>query len=296
MKKTILTVKDSALSFLVGFLLYQISVVVITCLALIVYTLCGLDTSEFLPFLNTSLGYMITSLTLYLTMLFVFFFYNKKKDNKIFKKVKTNKILLYISISLTSFLCLYPIITCVDSLLVKCGAKINTLPYSLSTKNYFISLITLVIAPAVCEELLFRGIIFQGLRKHGKIFSITISALMFSIYHMAISQTLYPILIGLLLGVIMYYEENIYYCIAVHMTNNFTSLTLSYFKINLVFNHWTYILLAIILAVVFISLILCFLIRKYKTNEKQPMTKHEKIYLYTSLAIMIVFWIFANFS
>ena len=154
----------------------------------------------------------------------------------------------------------------------------------------------MVIAPAACEELLFRGIIFQGLKQHGKTFAITISSLMFCLYHMAISQTLYPILIGLLLGVIMYYEENIYYCIALHLTNNLTSLTLSYFKINLAFSHWSYIILAIILAIVFISTILYFTIKNNQTSEKQPIEKREKIYLITSLVVMTILWIFTNFS
>lgn len=153
----------------------------------------------------------------------------------------------------------------------------------------------MVIAPAICEELLFRGIIFKGLQKHGKVLSITISALMFSLFHMSISQTVYPILMGMLLAVIMYYENNIYYCIAVHLTNNFLSLTLSYFKINLIFNHWTYILLAIILLAVFLTLILTFTIKNNKNSEKQPISKTNLIILLSSLAIMILFWILVNF-
>ena len=296
MNKTKLTVKDSALSFLVGFLLCQLAVVVVMCLALVIFKSANIDTEQTQAFFNTSIGYLIISLSLYLTMLFVFLFFNRKKENKIFNSVKPIKILLYIFIALASFVCLYPIITCIDSLLVKCGAKINTLPYNLDAKNYFISLITLVVAPAICEELLFRGIIFQGLRKHGKVLAITISSIMFSIYHMAISQTIYPILIGLLLGVIMFYEENIYYCIAVHLTNNFTSLTLSYFNINLAFNHWSYIILAIILLAAFICCIVYFIIKKLHENEKQPIAKNERTYLITSLVIMTIFWIFTNFS
>ena len=296
MNKTKLTVKDSALSFLIGFLLCKFAVAVVMCIALFAFKATKLEITQLTSFFNTGLGFLITSLTLYLSMLGVFLFYNNKKDNEIFKPAKLKKVLIYVCVAVASFLCLYPIITCADSLLIKFGAKINTLPYALTTKNYFLSLISLVIAPAVCEELLFRGIIFQGLRKHGKVLAITISSLMFSIYHMAISQTLYPILIGLILGVIMYNEENIYYCIAVHLTNNFTSLTLSYFKINLVFNHWSYILLAIILAILFISTIIYFIIKNNNSGEKQPITKQEKIYLTTSIVVMAIFWLLTNFS
>lgn len=295
MNSTKLTIKDSALSFLVGFLLYQIGTVAFTCIAMIISKFFNVSVSNFLSFLDDAVGCLLLSFTMYGIMLGVFFFFNRKKENKISQKVSLKKLLFYVLVAITSFLMLYPIVTCIDTLIVKWGLKINTLSYSLSTKNYLVSIISITILPAVCEELMFRGLIFKGLQKHGKIFSITVSALMFCIFHMAISQTVYPILMGLLLGVIMYYENNIYYCIAAHFTNNFLSLTLSYFKINLIFNHWTYILLAIILFVLFLVCIVYFLIRNNKTSEKQPIEKTNKLYLSVSLVVMSLFWILVNF-
>ncbi len=290
---TKLTIKDSALSFLVGFLLCQLSVVVFTCVTMIVYNVCGFEMENFTSFLNEAWGYMISSLGLYSAMLCVFFYFNRKKENQIIQKLKFKKLLFYILIAVVSFLCLYPIIICVDSLLVKCGAEISTLPYSLTTKNYFISLISLVVAPAVCEELLFRGVIFKGLKKYGKNFAIIVSSLMFALFHMSLSQTVYPILIGMLLAVIMFYENNIYYCIAVHLTNNFLSLTLSYFKINLVFNHWSYIIFAFLLLIAFLSIILYFTF-KTSNQEKQKIEKSNKVIFFSCLAIMLIIWIIVN--
>ncbi len=294
MESNKLTIKDSSLSFLIGFLLCQIGVVAVTCTTMMVYTLCGFDMNFFSSFLNKASGYMITALGMYLSMLGVFFYFNRKKENEIFSSTKLKKIMLYILVAIASFLTLYPIINCIDSLLVKCGAKINTLPYTLTTKNYLISLISLVVAPAVCEELLFRGVIFKGLKKYGKTFSILISSLMFSIYHMAISQTVYPILMGILLAVIMFYENNIYYCITVHLTNNFLSLTLSYFKINLIFNHWTYILLAIALLVAFLTITLSLTIKQNNFFEKIKIEKSDKLIFFACLGIMIFIWILVN--
>ena len=119
---------------------------------------------------------------------------------------------------------------------------------------------------------------------------------MFSIYHMSIAQTVYPMLMGLLFGVIMFYENNIYYCIIAHITNNFLTITLYYFGVNLIFNHWAYILLAIILLIAFIGLILFFTLKNNKTQEKQPMNANEKIYLFSSIGIMLLFWILTLFA
>lgn len=296
MNKIKLTIKDSSLSFLIGFLLCQLGVVVATCITLLVYKIFNQDTSSFFAFLSTGVGYLISAMGLYVVMVLVFLFFNKSKDNQIISKASFKKLIIYIGVALSSFIVLYPIITCVDSLLIKMGAKINTLSYELTTTNYFISLISLVIAPAICEELLFRGIIFKGLKPYGKAFSIILSALMFSLFHMSISQTIYPILMGLLFGVIMFYENNIYYCIAIHLTNNFLSLTLSYLKINLIFNHWSYIVLAIILFIGFVSAVLYFTLKNRKSTEKQPITKYEVLYLIGTFIIMIALWIVSNFS
>ena len=120
---------------------------------------------------------------------------------------------------------------------------------------------------AIAEELLFRGLIFKGLKKHGKSFSIIATTIMFMLFHMAIDQAIYPLLMGLLLGVIMWKEDNIIYCIAVHMTNNIMSLTISYFNIPLSFNHWTFILMAILIVLAYLTAILFYTIKNGKGEE-----------------------------
>lgn len=290
-----MTIKDSTLSFLGGFFISQLFVVMASMIALVFFNIFKIDSNLFDGFMNSAIGYLISSSALYVGIVLVFIYFNKNKNNKIFKKVKALKVIMYICIAILSFLTLYPIITCIDSLLMKWGITISTIPFELTTKNYFIALLPMVIAPAICEELLFRGIIFKGLKSHGKVISITLSSLMFSIFHMSLSQTVYPLLMGLLLSVIMFYEDNIYYSMTVHLVNNFMALTLSYFKINLIFNHWTYMLLAIILLIVFLIVILTLTIKNYKNQTKQPLSKQDKIYLFISLGIMILFWILANF-
>ena len=143
MEKTKLSIKDSSLSFVVGFLLCQMAVVAVTIIALIVAKFFNVSSSTIDSFFNGAVGYMILSLTLYSTMFLVFLFFNNKKENNITKKVQLKKILMYIGIALLSFLTLYPIITCVDSLIFKTGLKVGTLSYELTTKNYFISFINI---------------------------------------------------------------------------------------------------------------------------------------------------------
>lgn len=296
MEQKKLTIKDSSIAFLSAFLFSQLAVAIVTIIAMFICNIAGVEDSIYLSFFNTSYGYLILASVMYLVVVLAFFVINRKKDNPIISKPSAKKIFMYIGIAILSFFALYPIITTIDSLLIDLGIPLNTIPYEMNTGNYFISLISLVILPAICEELLFRGLVFKGLKPYGKVFSITISALIFSLYHMSIDQTIYPFLIGLLLSVIMYKENNILYCIAIHLTNNFLSLTFSYLNINLIFNHWTYILLAIILFLLYLTIVLYFTIKGYKNEKKEKITAEGKWYFLICLIILIIIYIFSIIS
>lgn len=291
MEKIKLTANDSSIAFAGGFLICQLAVVFATIIAGVIAKIVNFEEIEL--FLQTASGYLILSFAMYGAMLFSFFLFNKNKENKILSKPNPIKIIVYILISIVAFFVLYPIVNCADSLISKLGIKLNTISYNLTTANYFISIISLVLLPAICEELLFRGLIFKGLKPYGKTLSIMLTSVMFAIYHMSISQLVYPILFGCLLTAVMYKENNILYCILMHTVNNFIALTFSYLNINLVFNHWTYILLAIILTLFFIVALILF-ICKIKTEEKQKFTTSNKKYLIISSVGMIILWIILN--
>lgn len=294
MKNTTLTIKDSAFAFFCGFLLCQVGVLTFAVLGSIFCQLTQIGIDSFSTFTNTALGYLISVLCMDGVMLTVFLHYKKKDSNKIFSKPSLKKICLYILIAIASFFCLYPIVVCFDSLLIKLGIELNTIPYSLTTENYLLSLISLTILPAICEELLFRGIILQGLKSYGKVLSILLTGLMFAIFHMSIDQFIYPLIMGSLLSLIMYNENNILYSIIVHLVNNFLSVTLSYLQINLIFHHWTYILLAVSLALVFTIGLLIFIVRRSRVAKESKPTKTEFATLVFTMSIMILFWILCN--
>ncbi len=295
MENKIVSVKDSALAFIIGFLLCQTTAFVFMLVGITICRVLKFDVSSFEMFLNTSYGYLLSVIVLNATIIGIFVYFNKGKQNKIIEKPKANKILIYFLLAVASFFALSPIINCVDSLISKLNIELNVIPYELTPLNMFVSVFSLAIIPAICEELLFRGLIFKGLKSGGKAFSIIISAVMFSLFHCAIEQTIYPLLIGLMLGVIMYYENNILYCITVHLTNNLLSLIISYFNISLSFNHFTFYLLAVVLAIIFLAVVLFFTFKNNK-NTKLNYNKQDYVYLNISLIIMILIWFAINIS
>ena len=85
----------------------------------------------------------------------------------------------------------------------------------------FYALVLSSVLPAICEELLFRGIILRGLLPYGKTFAIVMSSLMFALAHGSFSQLLYQFLVGLAIGTVVVMTKNIMLGMIMHFTNNF---------------------------------------------------------------------------
>lgn len=81
-------------------------------------------------------------------------------------------------------------------------------------------ILSLIIIPAVCEELLFRGIVFSEYRAFGTTNAIIISALCFSMLHFSLENFFIYLFIGLLLGFITAVSRSIIPSIALHLLSN----------------------------------------------------------------------------
>ena len=288
-----LTVKDSSISFLTSVVLCQFGTLFFAAFGLIIASMFGVKNETFLAFVNTALGYLLLTLFMDVLLVLTFFLFNKNKNNQIISKPTTKKVLTYVLLALACYILLYPIVTVFNSVIYNFFPT-NDLTYKLTTANYFVSLVSLVLLPAVAEELIFRGIIFKGLQKRSNRFAIIISSIMFSLFHLSLEQTIYPILMGIVLAVIMCYENNIIYCITVHLINNFISLTLKYFNISLAFNHWSYYLIALACAIIFTTLS-TIVIRKLKT-PKQKVENEHIAYLIICTGIIFIIWLVAQIS
>ncbi len=87
-----------------------------------------------------------------------------------------------------------------------------------------------VVAPGISEEVLFRGLVFTGLYiYHGPRLAIGGAALFFALVHFNPWQLPALFLLGLLLGLLVYWSHSIYPAILAHMVNN----ALSFAGLNL---------------------------------------------------------------
>lgn len=89
-----------------------------------------------------------------------------------------------------------------------------------------------IVAPVI-EELIFRGILLQGLRKnYHPATAVIVSALLFSLYHLNPWQMPATLLLGILLGWLMLRTNNILLAIIGHSLNNaLVLLTVTYWPV-----------------------------------------------------------------
>jgi len=98
--------------------------------------------------------------------------------------------------------------------------------------NIFISFLFMVIIFPLLEEIIYRGIILEGLLlNHGRNFALLFSALIFGLIHMIIIQIIPAFFSGLLLGWLYLKYRSLLLVFFAHAVNNAASLT-SYQLIN----------------------------------------------------------------
>ena len=88
---------------------------------------------------------------------------------------------------------------------------------------------TVVLAP-LSEELLFRGLLYNRLRRYlnGFWLPALISSAIFGIYHFNLAQGIFAFLFGLLLCAVYDKIRNLWACIALHVGGNLVSVIFSY--------------------------------------------------------------------
>lgn len=93
---------------------------------------------------------------------------------------------------------------------------------AISHPNFLINIFVVAMLPAVCEEVLFRGMIYKGLENGGKHprRAIILSGILFGIMHLDFFRMLPTALLGIGLAYIVYASGSIFLAMLVHFLNN----------------------------------------------------------------------------
>ena len=144
-------------------------------------------------------------------------------------------------ISVKQLLLLIPIAICIDKI-----AELFNLLSQLFTQNevggymadlvvkypFLIAFFVIAVEPAVCEELVYRGVVYQGYRRGRILTAALVSALLFGLMHMNLNQFVYAFVIGVLFALVNEAVGSIVPSVLIHVYINGRSVVLLYVVIN----------------------------------------------------------------
>jgi len=170
-----------------------------------------------------------------LVVLAVFLGFNKvRKINFVYAanlKIKPNWKAIVLIIAM-SIVCLFGLNFIINLLNVGLNGISGTTDGDIPMNNIGLliaGIFVFALLPAVAEELLFRGMIFKAISKKLKpAAAITVSALMFAMYHFSMYQLVYQFALGILFACIVYYTGSVIYSMIAHFLNNFLVILFTY--------------------------------------------------------------------
>lgn len=246
-----------------------------------------------LEMITSSLAYvLIYSLCNCALYILMFFLYNKiNKISFSASKIKFNMpwhtYLILIAVGIISLLGVNYFVGATDNVLEVIGFPIQKglpLVNPTSFPLFLLSLLVMAVIPAICEELIFRGVVLHGLRnKFGEWGAIFLSGLMFALFHGNLQQFIYPFILGSIMGWLVLRTGSLVSSMIVHFVNNGLVVTFAYienmtgFSLNLPNTWWFYLIAFALLGLTFVILLLINMFYfKNKSAEKIERTP-EKI-------------------
>lgn len=105
---------------------------------------------------------------------------------------------------------------------------VSGIPAATNTRELMLSMLSVAVIPAVCEEFLFRGAILPALEGYGTRRAMVLSALMFMAMHMSIVGAPSEFIGGMVMASVVFSCDSIYAGITCHTVYNAAILLLEY--------------------------------------------------------------------
>lgn len=108
----------------------------------------------------------------------------------------------------------------------------NRLAQKMLAYPFVVAFLVVAVAPAVCEEFLFRGVLYQKYRESGICLAILLSGFLFGIMHMNLNQFCYAFVSGCLFALINEVMDSFLPGVLLHMFVNGRSVVALYMAVN----------------------------------------------------------------
>ena len=111
--------------------------------------------------------------------------------------------------------------------LVHLKTKLDQFSFPSNVPAFIVYYIELAVLAPICEELIFRGIILQNLRKFGNFFAVLVSSLLFGVLHGNLEQTPFAFVVGIICGIVVIETGSIFASMLIHCIVNSSSIIFS---------------------------------------------------------------------
>lgn len=270
----------------------------IMALVIVFFGLISSQTGTTMQEFGDSLAYKIISCFFApLGLCILFFSYNKIKKTS-FKAINLKpkmQVWDFVMCFVVALVCLFGFkyfIGGIDHLLVLGGYELSSLSLPLDNVGWLVlAIFLLAVLPAVFEEFVYRGIIFNGLRsKMGDVSAIFVSAAMFAFMHGSIEQLVYQFFLGVVIAWMVVRTGSLLSGIIIHFLNNAMVVILAYIELHyggveMTYNVWQWVLSV---GLVLVCLAIIFVIEKFyfkhknheiveKNDEEDQLTEKQKL-------------------
>ncbi len=173
-----------------------------------------------------SLYSLITATIPMLICIVLLLFLFKRKLSPVMLKPSTNP-KKFAALTLSSFI-LVPIASAVAAItatiMQNAGLSLSSTPAPSSTFETLCFILAHAVFAPVLEEILFRGLILERLRRYGDLFAVLTSALLFSLLHASFQSYAYAFISGVIFALLAVYTGSTLAPILVHILNNAISV------------------------------------------------------------------------
>jgi membrane protease YdiL (CAAX protease family) len=128
--------------------------------------------------------------------------------------------------------CIMPLVMVINTVSSLIGGnEVDSVMNELVLENpLWMNLIIIALLPAVVEEFIFRGLLFNGYKKRNPLMAILLSAFLFGLMHMNLNQFSYAFVIGIIFGFLAYATGSLLPSILGHFIINGTSVVITHFS------------------------------------------------------------------
>ena len=261
--------------------------------------------------IKTNVWYIISLIFInFLIYVLLFVFYGKYKNidfraSKLNFKQKPTNYLLAVAIGIIVLLGCQYIVGLYTSLLKNMGYPLQE-ELSINPTNFgsfTLAVFLLGLLPAIGEELIFRGVVLNGLRKRfSPPVAVILSSCLFALMHGNLQQLLYPFILGMVMAWIVVRTGSIVISMVVHFVNNFIAILFEYLKNTTGFSMdlpnvwWSYILSVLLFLLTFALL---FIIDKFVFKHKEEgeiEKKEQKTSIFLYIAFGVILFLFLIFT